>query len=166
MCFFHLSLYLCLCGLQLVVNQLDLPQHGRLGLLQGRELPFGLVPLLLQTLQLLTGGLVLLVTDGARHSQNNSVLLWLHTVFICLSPSYTVFISTTHHPWFLLVKQLDHIQMPLLFVVTVHIMFVPLIPLLGLLQEAGLLLNNVLKRNKPQTELKKLQEPEVSNAVN
>lgn len=87
-------------------------------------------------------------------------------MFICLSPSYTVFISTTHHPWFLLVKQLDHIQMPLLFVVTVHIMFVPLIPLLGLLQEAGLLLNNVLKRNKPQTDLKKLQEPEVSNAVN
>lgn len=63
-------------------------------------------------------------------------------------------ISTTHHPWFLLLKQLNHIQMPLLFIVTVHIMFVPLIPQLGLLQEAGLLLHNVLKGYKTQTKMK------------
>lgn len=56
--------------------------------------------------------------------------------------------STTHHPWFLLLEQLDYIQMPLFFVVTVYIVFIPFISLLGFLQEACFLLHNVLQRSK------------------
>lgn len=56
--------------------------------------------------------------------------------------------STTHHPWFLLLEQLDYIQMPLFFVVTVYIVFIPFISLLGFLQEACFLLHDVLQRSK------------------
>ncbi len=89
---FHLSLDLCFSGLQLVVNQLDLPQHGRLSLLQSRELPFGLVSLLLHTLELLTGGLVLLVPKRKSQSYTQSEeFSFPLTAFICLSLSYTAF---------------------------------------------------------------------------
>ena len=47
---------------------------------------------------------------------------------------------------------MDQGQMLLLFVVAVHVHFVPLVPLLGPLQEAGLLLESVLmhNNNRPQ----------------
>ena len=62
-------------GQQTAFNLLDLPQHGCLGLLQGRELPFSLVPLPLHILQLLAGGLILLKPEGT-----NSLLIRLRTV--------------------------------------------------------------------------------------
>ncbi len=61
--FFHLCLYLSFSRLQLVFNLLDLSQHGGLGLLQGRELLFSLLSLLLHILELPTGGLVFLVAE-------------------------------------------------------------------------------------------------------
>lgn len=67
--------------------------------------------------------------------------------------------TTTHHPWFLLFQQFDHVQMSLLFIVTVHIMFVPLVPLFGFLKIASFLLHNVLKRKAPTI----LKPPQKSN---
>ncbi len=51
--------------------------------------------------------------------------------------------------------------MPLLFIVTVHIMLVPLISLLSPLQEARLLLYGILKGNKTWTTLKLLEATEI-----
>lgn len=46
--------------------------------------------------------------------------------------------------------------MPLHFIVPVHVMLVPLVPLLGLVKEVGFLLQNVLKGNKPPTRVRTL----------
>lgn len=54
----------------------------------------------------------------------------------------------THHPRFLLFQEFDHVQVSLLFIVTVHIVFVLLVPLFGFLKVVLLLLHNVLKRKK------------------
>lgn len=69
-CIVYLGLHLCLYGLQLLFDLLDLPHHGRLGLLQGGELPFSLLSLLLYALKLLAGGLVLLLPE-----ERDSVLI-------------------------------------------------------------------------------------------
>lgn len=88
----YLGLYLFFNGLQLLINLLDLPHHGRLGLFKGRELPFSLVSHLLHVLKLLTGGFVLLEAEG--NGQTNSVLWWPS---ICPVPSYAAF-YLSHSP--------------------------------------------------------------------
>ena len=61
--FVYLCLQLCLNGLQLLINLLDLPHHGRLDVFKSRQLPFSLVSLLFHALKLIASGLVLLVAE-------------------------------------------------------------------------------------------------------
>lgn len=72
-CIVYLGLHLCLYGLQLLFDLLDLPHDGCLGLLQSRELPFSLLSLLLYALKLLAGGLILLLPE--EKIQRDSVLI-------------------------------------------------------------------------------------------
>lgn len=98
--FFYLGLYLCLNGLQLLINLLDLPHHGRLGLFKGRELLFSLVSLLPQALKLLTGGLVLLVPEGNK-SDEFCFTLTANCVYLSLPLVHSVsFEPLTNHGFF------------------------------------------------------------------
>lgn len=61
------------------------------------------------------------------------------------SPCFITYKQTTaHHPWLLLLQHFDLVQMFLLLIVPVHVQLVPLIPLLGLLQEGNLLIQKGL----------------------
>lgn len=123
---------------------------------EGRKIPFGLFSLPFHTLKLLAGALILLV----KGEWKNSATLWLQMLRLFLR----CFICPTYHPWFLLLQEFDHVQMSLLFIVTVHIMLVPLVPLLGFLEVFSLLRHRVLKRNAPIATVNGLSFPQAEPA--
>ena len=52
--------------------------------------------------------------------------------------------TTAHHPWFLLLKQCNHVQMSLLLIVAIHVKLVVLIFLLCPFQKGSLLIHSIL----------------------
>lgn len=155
----HLSLHLCLGGLQLVIDLLDLGEHGCLRLPQDRKLLFGLLSLFFHTFKFFTCSLILLRPQWKE--------LRMCACILSSSSCAQHLRLATHHPRFLLLQQLDDVQMPLLFIVPIHIVLVPLIPLLGLFQEARLFLQIILQRNtQSKTQGFPLHSSQHQNLVN
>lgn len=82
---------------------------------------------------LLSHGHAQLVQSHTPKAVSGKAMQELFVVFLVSCYNHCFEFSATHHPRFLLLQQLYHVQMSLPFIETVHIQLVSLVPLFGLL---------------------------------